>query len=92
MIKFFRKIRQRLLAENRFSKYLLYAIGEIMLVVIGILIALQVNNLNERNKLFKQEEEILLLLDEELHDNLRVFDMVNAKKQKDANKSGRLHK
>ena len=57
MIKFFRKIRQRLLAENRFSKYLLYAIGEIMLVVIGILIALQVNNLNERNKLFKQEDK-----------------------------------
>lgn len=47
MFKFFRKIRQRLLIENRFSKYLLYAIGEIILVVIGILIALQVNNWNE---------------------------------------------
>lgn len=47
MIKFFRKIRQRLLIDNRFSKYLLYAIGEIILVVIGILIALQVNNWNE---------------------------------------------
>jgi len=46
MIKFFRKIRQRLLTENKFSKYLLYAIGEILLVVIGILIALQVNNQN----------------------------------------------
>ncbi len=44
MIKFFRKIRQRLINENRFSRYLLYAIGEIVLVVIGILIALQVNN------------------------------------------------
>ncbi len=50
MIKFFRKIRQRLLAENRFSKYLLYAIGEIFLVVIGILIALQINNWNEAKK------------------------------------------
>ncbi|RDK87034.1 hypothetical protein [Marinirhabdus gelatinilytica] len=39
MIKFFRHIRQRLIRENRFSKYLLYAIGEIILVVIGILIA-----------------------------------------------------
>ena len=43
MIKFFRKIRQKLLSENKFGKYLLYAIGEIILVVIGILIALQIN-------------------------------------------------
>lgn len=50
MIKFFRKIRQNLLTENKFSKYLIYAIGEIILVVIGILIALQINNLNEQNK------------------------------------------
>ncbi|MGB5275065.1 MAG: DUF6090 family protein, partial [Flavobacteriaceae bacterium] len=48
MIKFFRHIRQQLLTENKFSKYLLYAIGEIILVVIGILIALQLNNLNEK--------------------------------------------
>lgn len=48
MIKFFRRIRQRLLAENRISKYLLYAIGEIILVVVGILIALQINNWNEQ--------------------------------------------
>ncbi len=50
MIKFFRKIRQRLLTQNKFSKYLLYAIGEIILVVIGILIALQINNWNEIQK------------------------------------------
>ncbi|MBT8293982.1 MAG: hypothetical protein KJN70_11965 [Eudoraea sp.] len=50
MIKFFRKIRQRLLTENKFSKYIMYAIGEIALVVIGILIALQVNNWNENRK------------------------------------------
>ena len=48
MIKFFRSIRQRLVVENRFSKYLLYAIGEIVLVVIGILIALQINNWNQQ--------------------------------------------
>ncbi|MBO0329829.1 DUF6090 family protein [[Muricauda] lutisoli] len=47
MIKFFRKIRQQLLAENKFGKYLTYAIGEIVLVVIGILIALQINNKNQ---------------------------------------------
>jgi hypothetical protein len=57
MIKFFRQIRQKLLTENlpdgqagKFSKYLLYAIGEIILVVIGILIALQINNWNEHRK------------------------------------------
>lgn len=55
MIKFFRKIRQRLLTENKFSKYLLYAVGEIVLVVIGILIALQINNWNETRKLRIQE-------------------------------------
>ena len=50
MIKFFRKIRHRLLTENKFSKYLIYAIGEIVLVMIGILLALQVNNWNEERK------------------------------------------
>ena len=59
MINFFRKIRQRLLTENKFSKYLLYAIGEIVLVVIGILIALQVNNLNEDRKERKVEVRLL---------------------------------
>lgn len=50
MIAFFKRFRQRLLSENKFSKYLLYAIGEIILVVIGILIALQINNWNENRK------------------------------------------
>lgn len=50
MIKFFRKIRQRLLTENKFSRYLIYALGEIILVVLGILIALQINNWNEERK------------------------------------------
>jgi hypothetical protein len=47
MLRFFRQLRQRLLTDNKFSKYLLYAVGEILLVVIGILIALQINNWNE---------------------------------------------
>ncbi len=55
MIKFFRKIRQRLLSENKFSKYLIYAVGEITLVVIGILIAIQINNWNENKILTKKE-------------------------------------
>ncbi len=50
MIKFFRHIRKRMLTENKFSKYLLYAIGEIFLVVIGILIALSINTWNEERK------------------------------------------
>jgi len=54
MIKFFRRIRQQMLTENKFSTYLLYAIGEIILVVIGILIALQINNANEERKTNKQ--------------------------------------
>lgn len=48
MIKFFRKIRQQLIQQNKVGRYLKYAIGEIILVVIGILIALQINNWNER--------------------------------------------
>ncbi len=55
MIKFFRRIRKTLLNENKFSKYLIYAIGEIILVVIGILIALQINNWSEEKKLAKKE-------------------------------------
>ena len=44
MIKFFRRIRQQLLGEGKTGKYLKYALGEILLVMIGILLALQVNN------------------------------------------------
>ena len=50
MIKFFRQIRFNLMSENKTGKYLKYAIGEIVLVVIGILIALQINNWNEERK------------------------------------------
>jgi hypothetical protein len=58
MIKFFRKIRQNLLLEGKTGKYLKYAIGEIVLVVIGILIALQINNWHDHRK-----EILNLLLD-----------------------------
>lgn len=59
MIKFFRKIRQHLLAEGKTGKYLKYAIGEIVLVVIGILIALQINNWNEDRKEFRKSKALL---------------------------------
>jgi hypothetical protein len=59
MIKFFRNIRQKLAAENKVAGYLRYAIGEIILVVIGILIALQINNWNEERK-SKNEETVII--------------------------------
>lgn len=60
MVKFFRKIRQNLLSENKFTKYLAYALGEIILVVIGILIALAINNGNQ-NRIDDKNEQIYLL-------------------------------
>lgn len=50
MIKFFKHIRQQLISENKTGKYMKYAVGEIVLVVIGILIALQINNWNEKHQ------------------------------------------
>jgi hypothetical protein len=70
MIKFFRKIRQNMIKENRTSKYLLYAIGEIILVVIGILIALSINNWNETRKLKQQETTYYCKIKEDLSNDL----------------------
>lgn len=67
MISFFRKIRKALLMQNKTTRYLAYAFGEIILVVIGILIALQVNNWNEEKKLRAFEKDILILLDQNLY-------------------------
>jgi hypothetical protein len=69
MLRIFRQIRQRLLTDNKFSKYLLYAVGEILLVMIGILLALQVNNWNEDRKTQQAEHELLLNLKKELITN-----------------------
>ena len=70
MIKFFRNIRKALLAENKFTKYLMYAIGEIVLVVIGILIALSINNWNEDKQLLKLEREYLEGILDDLHTDI----------------------
>lgn len=59
MFRFFSNFRYQLAAENRLPKYLRYAFGEIMLVVIGILIALQVNNVNEKRKEAVFEHKVL---------------------------------
>ena len=74
MIKFFRKIRQGLLTDNKFSKYLLYAVGEILLVVIGILIALQINTWNENKNILAKEKVILSSLLEDFETNSRNID------------------
>jgi len=71
MIKFFRKIRYDLMEKNKTGKYLKYAIGEIILVVIGILIALQINNWNQLNKTKKEERELLVLVKNAIKDDLK---------------------
>jgi hypothetical protein len=70
MIKFFRNIRQNMIKQNKVSNYLLYAVGEIVLVVIGILIALQINNNNEEKQRVKREYEIMTNLAEDFKNNL----------------------
>ena len=70
MIAFFRKLRQRLLVENQFGRYLLYALGEVLLVMVGILLALQVDNWNEQRKEREIETGILQDLQTEFGENL----------------------
>ena len=74
MIKFFNKIRKKLLDENKTGKYLKYAIGEIVLVMVGILLALQVNTWNNNRELKKEELKIIKSLHKEFTNNLDKFD------------------
>jgi hypothetical protein len=74
MIKFFRKIRKQLANDNKPLKYMRYAIGEIVLVVIGILIALSINNWNEDRINTNREKEIVKLVYDELAVNSRYID------------------
>jgi hypothetical protein len=81
MIKFFRKIPQNLLMENKTGKYFKYAIGEIILVVIGILIALQINNWNENNKKNKLNTSyITSLIDDYTKDTIQLNSSINFNK------------
>lgn len=67
-----------MLTENKFGKYLTYAIGEIILVVVGILIALQINNWNEQSKESKLELEILIGLSNDLaNNNVKIASMIS---------------
>lgn len=74
MLKFFRTIRKKLIDQDKVRKYLLYALGEILLVVIGILIALQINNWNEYRKERLQEKQLLAQLRSEFESNLEQLD------------------
>ena len=69
MLKFYRRIRQKLIDEGNLKRYLIYAIGETLLVVLGILIALQINNWNEDRKNKSEEQKALNALNEELKSN-----------------------
>ena len=76
MIKFFRKIRYNLMEKNKTTKYLKYAIGEIILVVLGILIALQINNWNENRINSYKETSVLANIHKEFKRNKKQLDSV----------------
>ena len=77
MIKLFNKIRQNLLASGQTSRYLKYAVGEIILVVIGILIALSINNWNENRKSNQTAREVYQnLLTSLKQDSIEVRDII----------------
>ena len=75
MLRFFRHIRKTLMEQNKVRSYIFYAIGEIALVMIGILLALQVNNWNENRKESQREVAYLERLSENLNGNLRELDL-----------------
>jgi len=76
MIKFFRQIRKDLMETGKTGKYFKYAIGEILLVIIGILIAVSINGWNEERKLKIEEQAILKDLKQEMETNLEALEIV----------------
>ena len=76
MFRFFRHIRRNALADHRVARYFWYAIGEILLVVIGILIALQINNWNEARIEQRQNRESLLKLSADIRRDMEMIDPV----------------
>ena len=76
MIKFFRKIRYNLIETGKTGKYFKYAIGEIILVVIGILIALQINNWNEKRQTNIAERNALIALKIEFEQNIKRLEII----------------
>ena len=82
MIKFFRRIRYELMEKNKTGKYLKYALGEILLVIIGILIAVSINGWNEDRKLKKAEQSILKDLKQEMRINLKALEFAIEENEK----------
>ena len=76
MLHFFRSIRQNLLNENKTVKYLKYAFGEFILVVLGILVALQINNWNEGRKLEQDRRQLIEGLKVDFEENLQRLDQI----------------
>lgn len=76
MIRFFTNMRKQMLLQNKVSRYFKYAIGEIILVMIGILLALQVNTWNNNRELKKEEQKVLKSLLKEFRENLIRFDII----------------
>ncbi len=83
MIRIFRKIRHKLLSKNSYSRYLLYASGEIMLVVLGILIAVQVNTFKNKREIIELEKKILYEIENnlagdiiEIQDEIESFNII----------------
>lgn len=83
MIKFYRKIRQNLLLEGKTGEYFKYAVGEILLIIIGILIALQLNNWNDNNNKTNLGYQCLAEMKSELQDDVFMLDDFIIKVQKD---------
>jgi hypothetical protein len=92
MIKFFRKIRYDLMEKNKTGKYFKYAIGEIILVVVGILIALQINNWNEKRKIKTEEKELITNLIFSFERKLNELEIKNAGRVKNINGINKLRK
>lgn len=90
MIKIFGQIRQNLLSKGKIGEYLKYAVGEIILVVIGILIALQINNWNENFKLKDEENRILKQLNAEFKTNKKLLEVLNAKNKEVLNNLNKI--
>lgn len=86
MLKFFRRVRKKLIDEGNLKRYLIYAIGEILLVVIGILIALQINNMNEERKKLAKSHDVLFEIKENLQFNNSRF-MAEIEEEKNVIKS-----
>ena len=74
MLRFFRTLRQRLLTEKKFGKYLLYAVGEILLIVVGILIAFYLDNINAEKQARETETELLSELKSNLVSNIKILE------------------